>query len=215
MKWFNKLLLITSIITISGCESTYYSTMEALGSHKRDILVDRIENTQQAQQDTQQQFNDALDQFRSVIEFDGGDLQERYNKLNAEFEDSESAAQGITDHIDSVERVADALFEEWTEELTLYTSTTLRRDAQSKLTATQKQYEKMIKSMRKAESSTAPVLDSMRDQVLYLKHSLNAKAIASMKGELTTISAEVNNLITEMQKSIDEANRFINKIKTP
>jgi len=215
MKWLNKLLLMTTIITISGCSSTYYSAMEALGSHKRDILVDRIENTQEAQQDTQEQFKDALAQFRSVVEFDGGDLQDRYNKLNAEFEDSESAVQDITDHIDSVERVAEALFEEWSEELNLYTSTRLRREGQSKLTATQKQYEKMIKSMRKAESSTEPVLNSMRDQVLYLKHSLNAQAIASMKGELTTISADINNLIAEMQKSIDEANLFINKIKTP
>lgn len=202
-------------MTISGCTSTYYSTMEALGSHKRDILVDRIENTLEAQEDTQEQFKDALEQFRSVVEFDGGDLQERYNKLNAEFEDSESAAKDITDHIDSVESVAQALFEEWTEELNLYTSATLRREGQAKLTETQKQYAKMMQSMRKAESSTKPVLDSMRDQVLYLKHSLNAQAIASMKGELTTISADINSLISEMQKSIDEANRFINKIKTP
>jgi len=215
MNGLKKLLLITAVITISGCESTYYSTMEALGSHKRDILVDRIENTQEAQEDTQQQFKDALEQFRSVVEFDGGDLQDKYDKLNTEFEDSESAVQAITDRIDSVERVAEALFEEWSDELNLYTSTTLRSAAQSKLTATQKQYEKMIKSMRKAESSTEPVLNSMRDQVLYLKHSLNAKAIASMKGELTTISSNINSLITEMQKSIDEANRFINEIKTP
>jgi len=214
MKWLQKLLLITTIIMISGCESTYYSTMEALGSHKRDILVDRIENTQEAQQESQQQFKDALDQFRSVVEFDGGDLQDRYNKLNSEFEDSEAAVQEITDHIDSVESVAEALFEEWSEELTLYTSSNLRRAAQAKLSATEKQYEKMIKSMRKAESSTKPVLDSMRDQVLYLKHSLNAQAIASMKGELSTISTDINNLISEMQKSIDEANRFINEIKT-
>jgi len=189
--------------------------MEALGSHKRDILVDRIENTQEAQEDTQEQFKDALDQFRSVVEFDGGDLQDRYNKLNAEFEDSESAAQDISEHIDSVENVAEALFEEWTEELNLYTNTKLRNQAKSQLATTQKQYEKMLKSMRKAESSTEPVLNSMRDQVLYLKHSLNAQAIASMKGELTTISADINNLISEMQKSIDEANLFINKIKTP
>jgi len=215
MKFLKKLLLISTIITLSGCSSTYYSTMEALGSHKRDILVDRIENTQEAQQETQEQFKDALAQFRSVVEFDGGDLQDRYEQLNAEFEDSESAAQDISDHIDSVENVAEALFEEWTKELTLYTNTKLRREAKSQLVATQKQYEKMMKSMHKAESSTKPVLDSMRDQVLYLKHSLNAKAIASMKGELTTISADINSLITEMQKSIDEANRFINEIKTP
>jgi sugar-specific transcriptional regulator TrmB len=187
--------------------------MESIGSHKRDILVDRIEDTQEAQQDTQEQFKDALEQYRSIVQFDGGDLQSMYNKLNSEFEDSESAAQGITDHIDSVENVAEDLFAEWNEELKLYTSSSLRREMQSKLTSTKREYSQMLAAMRKAEKSTVPVLNSMRDQVLYLKHSLNARAIASIKGELAAIDSDVSRLIANMQKSIDESNRFIAKIK--
>ena len=198
---------------LAACESTYYSAMEKIGSHKRDILVDRIEDTQEAQEDTQQQFKDALEQYRSIVQFDGGNLQSMYNKLNSEFEDSESAAQGITDHIDSVENVAQALFTEWNEELKLYTSSSLRREMQSKLTTTKREYSQMLAAMRKAEKSTVPVLNSMRDQVLYLKHSLNARAIASIKGELAAIDSDVSRLIANMQKSIDESNRFIAKIK--
>lgn len=187
--------------------------MESIGSHKRDILVDRIEDTQEAQEDTQQQFKDALERYRSIVQFDGGDLQSMYNKLNSEFEDSESAAQGITDHIDSVENVAEDLFAEWNEELKLYTSASLRREMQSKLTTTKREYSQMLAAMRKAEKSTVSVLNSMRDQVLYLKHSLNARAIASIKGELAAIDSDVSRLIANMQKSIDESNRFIAKIK--
>ena len=214
MKMISQLPAILLILLLSGCESTYYSAMEKLGSHKRDILVDRIEETQEAQQDTQQQFKDALEQYQSVVQFDGGDLQKMYNQLNSEFEDSESAAEDIKEHIDSVEDVAEDLFEEWETELTLYTSASLRREGQNKLTATKRQYAQMLKAMRKAESSTKPVLDSMRDQVLYLKHSLNAKAIASIQGELASINADVSRLIADMQTSIDEANRFIEQIKT-
>ncbi len=208
-----KLAAISFTLVLVGCESTYYSAMESLGSHKREILVDRIEDTQEAQEDTQEQFKDALEQYRSVVQFDGGDLQTMYDKLNSEFEDSEEAAQAITDHIDSVENVAEDLFAEWEQELDLYSSAKLRREMQSKLTTTKREYSQMLKAMRKAEASTKPVLDSMRDQVLYLKHSLNARAIASIKGELATIDAEVNKLIAQMQSSIDESNRFIAKIK--
>ncbi len=213
MKLLHKIFVLLAVVALAGCESTYYSAMEKLGSHKRDILVDRIEDTQEAQEDTQQQFKDALEQYRSVVEFDGGDLQEMYNKLNAEFEDSEAAAADITDHINSVENVAEDLFDEWSAELELYTSSSLRREGQSKLNATKRQYSQMLSAMRKAERSTKPVLDSMRDQVLYLKHSLNARAIASIKGELSTINSNVSRLIADMQKSIDEANRFIANIK--
>jgi hypothetical protein len=213
MKLLKTGLAIAAVVLLLGCESTYYSAMESIGSHKRDILVDRIEDTQEAQEDTQEQFKDALEQYRLIVQFDGGDLQSMYNQLNSEFEDSESAAQGITDHIDSVEKVANALFSEWNDELKLYTSSSLRREMQSKLTSTKREYSQMLTAMRKAEKSTVPVLNSMRDQVLYLKHSLNARAIASIKGELAGIDSDVSQLIANMQKSIDESNRFIANIK--
>ena len=205
--------MIAAVVLLAACESTYYSAMEKIGSHKRDILVDRIEDTQEAQEDTQQQFKDALEQYRSIVQFDGGNLQSMYNKLNSEFEDSESAAQGITDHIDSVENVAEDLFAEWNQELKLYTSSSLRREMQSRLTSTKREYSQMLAAMRKAEKSTVPVLNSMRYQVLYLNNSLNIRAIASIKGELAAIDSDVSRLIANMQKSIDESNRFIEKIK--
>ncbi len=41
-----KLLIAILVLTLalaSGCQSTYYGFMEKMGSHKRDILVDRVE----------------------------------------------------------------------------------------------------------------------------------------------------------------------------
>jgi hypothetical protein len=67
--------------------------------------------------------------------------------------------------------------------------------------------------MKKAEKSLDPALTAMHDQVLYLKHNLNARAIASLKGELKTIDANVSTLLANMQRSIDESDRFIAKLK--
>ena len=110
------LIISTCLLLLSSCESTYYDTMEKLGVHKRDILIDRIEEAQDAQQEGQQQFKDALEQFRSVVNFDGGALEEVYNRLNSEYEDSVAAAETINERIDAVESVADALFHEWNTE---------------------------------------------------------------------------------------------------
>jgi hypothetical protein len=45
MKLIKNGLVIAAVVLLVGCESTYYSAMESIGSHKRDILVDRIEDT--------------------------------------------------------------------------------------------------------------------------------------------------------------------------
>ncbi len=208
-----KIVLVALLLILVGCETAYYNAWEKVGIHKRDILVDRIEDTQEAQEETQEQFKDALAQYRAVVNFEGGDLEKIYNKLNAEYEDSVQAAEAISVHIDSVEDVAEDLFEEWEDELAQIKSRTLREDSARKLHDTRYKYQQMVKSMRKAEKSVHPVLSTLRDQVLYLKHNLNARAISALKGELTTINSDVNRLILEMQKSIDEANLFIDRIK--
>lgn len=176
--------------------------------------MDRIEDTQEAQEKTQEQFKDALEQYKAVVNFDGGDLEKPYNKLNAEYEDSEQAAKAISVYIDSVEDVAEDLFEEWEDELAQIQNRTLRDDSAKKLHDTRYKYQQMVKSMRKAEKSVHPILTILRDQVLYLKHNLNARAISVLKAELSTMNREVKRLIFDMQKSIDEANLFIDRIKT-
>ena len=175
--------------------------------------MDRIEDTQQAQQDAQEEFKDALEQYRSVINFDGGDLEKLYNKLSAEYEDSEAAAKAISQHIESVENVAQDLFDEWQREIGEIQSANLRNDSARKLRETKARYKQLIATMRSAERSVYPVLTTLKDQVLYLKHNLNARAISSLKGELRSIDADVNRLIGQMQRSIDEANSFIERLK--
>lgn len=206
-------LLCAGMLLLAGCESAYYGAWEKLGVHKRDILVDRIEDTQKAQENTQEQFQDALEKYRSVVNFDGGNLEKLYSQLKGEFEDSEAAAAKITSRINSVENVAEDLFDEWETELGSYTSDRLRRDSAAKLRDTRGQYKRLLATMRRAEKSVQPVLNTLRDQTLYLKHNLNARAIDSLKGELKNIDSDVGYLIKQMQTSIDQANEFINRIK--
>lgn len=208
-----KLLLLVGAIFLAGCESAYYDALESIGIPKRDVLIDRIESAQEAQEEGQQQFKDALEQFQAVVNFDGGELQDVYEKLNDEYEDSVSAAENISSRIDSVESVANALFDEWRDELDEFSNDRYRRDSQRQLEATERRYNRLLSSMRKAESSVEPVLTSLKDNVLYLKHNLNARAIASLKGELGNVNQDVEALIASMQSAIDESNAFISELR--
>lgn len=207
------ILIAGSLALLAGCETAYLATMEKAGFHKRDILVDRIEDTQKAQQEGQQQFKDALAQFKSVVSINGGELEAVYEKLNDEYEDSEAAANEIHGRIAKVESVSEALFDEWQDEIEQYSNASMKRDSTAKLKQTRQEYSRLISAMKKAEKSLDPALTAMHDQVLYLKHNLNARAIASLKGELKTIDANISTLLTNMQRSIDESDKFIAKLK--
>ena len=204
---------VLSAILLSGCQTVYYDTMEKFGQHKRDILVDRIENARDSQEEAKVQFNSALEEFSAVLKFKGGSLEDKYKKMDGIYKESKSKAENVQDRIASVERVAEALFEEWETELAEYTDTKLRRSSSAKLSQTKKKYGKLIKAMKKAEGKIQPVLSAFKNQVLFLKHNLNAKAISSLQSELVSIETDVAKLIKEMEIAIAEANTFLKTIE--
>jgi len=197
---------------MTGCQSAYYAAMEKVGIHKRDILADRVQEAGDAQQQAQQQFKDALSHFRAVVHLDDSELEARYDELSAQYDASKAAADNVSRRIDAVQDVAEALFDEWQGELDQYSSAKLRATSAKTLADTKARYKKLLAAMRKAEAKMPPVLAKFHDQVLFLKHNLNAQAIGALKGELGNIEKQVNGLVEEMQKSIDESQRFIQQL---
>ncbi|MBL1264039.1 DUF2959 domain-containing protein [Candidatus Methylomicrobium oryzae] len=202
-------LLFPLLFSLSACSGLYYSGLEKIGIPKREVMVHRVEKARDTQEETKEQFKSALDQFRAVTRFQGGDLEATYDRLNGEYEASAKKAEEVRYRIREIEDVSDALFNEWKNEITQYSNASLKRSSQAKLRDTKTQYRQLINAMKNAEAKIEPVLTVFRDQVMFLKHNLNAQAIASLKTELGSINNDVSNLIAAMERSINEANAFI------
>lgn len=198
---------------VTACSSTYYGAMEKVGVHKRDILVDRVEAGRDSQADAQKQFQSALEQFDSIVKLEETDLKKAYDKLNKEYEKSKGAADEVSSRIDKIESVADALFKEWKAELKQYENKSLRRSSEEQLKATKKCYNEMLASMKTAEKSMEPVLKIFHDNVLFLKHNLNAQAIGSLQSEFANLEGQIDELIKSMNVAIASSNQFLADIK--
>lgn len=189
---------------------------EAFGYAKREQLVDKVLAARDSQTEAKKQFETALQQFLAVTGTgtspDVKELEARYEKLRAEYERSETRAKAVTGKIEGVETVAGALFSEWRTELSQYSSDTMRRASEKQLDDTVRQYDRLIGAMKNAESKMPPVLAAFKDQVLFLKHNLNARAIASLQGTSAQIQSDVAGLVREMEASIAEANAFIEQV---
>lgn len=207
-----RLLPLALLLVLAGCSSTYYNAMEKIGVPKREILVNRVDETRQSQTKAKEQFASALEHFLAVTKVDGGDLKEKYDDLSTELKHSESRAKEVHDRIAAVEDVADALFTEWKTELGQYANDSLRKESLRELDATRRRYDTLIRLMHRAADRMDPVLDTFRDQVLFLKHNLNARAIASLDTTSQTLNADVTRLIADMEASIREAESFIKNL---
>jgi Skp family chaperone for outer membrane proteins len=211
----NHLLALSLALLLfeTSCATTrkaYYNTWEKFGYAKRERLVDNVKDARQEQVDAKKQFATTLEQFRSVVNFQGGDLEKVYNKLNKEYQRSESEATAVKDKIQSVKNVASALFTEWKGEINeIKDDPSLQQKSRALYDTTQQNYNDLIQRMDSAARSMDPVLQKFKNRVLYIKSNLNAAAISSLKGEEVELSGDIDRLIKEMQASIDEADRFI------
>ncbi|MAN45671.1 MAG: DUF2959 domain-containing protein [Alphaproteobacteria bacterium] len=198
--------------SVAGCSTAYYGAMEQFGYQKRDLLVSRVNEAAAAQEEAKVEFNDALEAFRSVVALDGGELEASYDRLSKTYDQAEDKAQKVRDRIKSMKGVSRDLFVEWRKELEEYSDPELRRVSAQQLEDTRERYGVLVQKMDRAAESMDPVLAVFHDRVLFLKHNLNARAIAALSNETRDIETDVAELIAEMERSIAEADAFIQEM---
>jgi hypothetical protein len=211
--WFPALLVCLLALT-GGCRSTVYSAYEKFGVYKRDLLKKDVIAARDEQKAASQQFKDALTQLKELYGFSGGNLEKNYNSLQSEYDDCAAKAADVHKRIEKVETVAGDLFAEWEKEIREISTASLAESSRRKLQATKERYSSLHDALKDAERSMTPVLTQLHDQVLYLKHNLNAEAIASLKGEALNIQTDISKLITQMNAAIAKADEFVKTLQT-
>lgn len=209
------LLPAIAVLFLSSCSTVYYGAMEKVGVHKRDIMISRVKKARSSEQKAKQVFNSALDEFISVTDYKGGDLEKQYNKVNKAYLSAEKQAADVKSRHDDVASVSKALFREWKKEIKQYESPEFKAESTRQLKAAKQRYTRLMAAMRRAEKSLDPVLRKFRDHTLFLKHNLNSRAIASLEGQVRTTRIEVSRLIKEMEAAIAEADTFIRQLEKP
>jgi DNA repair exonuclease SbcCD ATPase subunit len=208
------LLLASPLAALPGCSSAGIAMREQLGYAKREQLVDRVEEARDAQDAAKKQFASALEEFQSLVGGKPSELDATYKKLKAQSDRAASRAETVSSRIKSVEAVSGALFKEWQGELAQYKSADMKAKSEALLQTTKDQYTRLIGSMKGAEAKMQPVLDAFNERVLFLKHNLNAQAVASLRDEAGRIEGDVSALVKELEAAINEANDFISKMGT-
>ena len=125
-------MLLTTSLGLSACDTAYIAAMDKIGYAKRDILSSRVKSARDAQEDVKTDIQNALEQFGKVVAYQGGDLEATYKTLDGALQRSEDSAEIVRKRIRDVESVADALFSEWANELEQYTSADLRRRSEAR-----------------------------------------------------------------------------------
>jgi hypothetical protein len=207
--------IVLSALLLNGCTSAYYKTMEKFGKEKRDILVQRVKDSKRDQEQTKEQLKTTMETFQELTGFKGGDLEKSYKKLNSEYERAEGQANKLRDRIKSIDQVSNDLFAEWQKEIDEMGNANLKSRSAGMLRDAKERQAIYMKAMHKTENQMTPVLTAFHDQVLFLKHNLNARAIGSLKGTAANINTNVSAVMKSIDISMLEADKLIASLSTP
>jgi hypothetical protein len=207
------LVLLTFLL--SGCSSTYYKAMRTLGKEKRDILVQRIKDARKDQDQTKEQLKTTMESFQALTGFQGRSLEKSYKRLNSDYESANAQAGKLHDKIESIDKVSNDLFKEWQGEINQMGNAKLKQQSTVLLRNAKTRQAAYMRAMHKTEDQIEPVLKAFRDQVLFLKHNLNSRAIGSLKGTSTALQGDVADLIQSIDASSQEADKLISSLATP
>lgn len=198
---------------LTGCSSVYNATMEhVFGYEKRELLKKSVAALQEEQKDAQAEFTDALTQLKALYGFDGGELESFYGKVKTSHERCERQAREVQSRIEKMEKIARSMFAEWESELQEYRNANLAAASRAQLQQTRERYTQLSQTVRAAEAAMQPVLGQLKDNVLFLKHNLNASAIGALQGEAAGIQQQIEELLRQMNASITESDRFIQSL---
>jgi len=198
-----------ALVLLGGCTSSYYKAMKTFGKEKRDILVSRVKDSKKDQLQAKEQIKTTMESFQALTGFQGGSLEKNYKKLNGEYEKAADSAQKLHNRIDSIDQVSGDLFKEWQSEIDGMENKKLKAQSAVLLKQSRLSEAGYVKSMRQTEARMTPVITAFRDQVTFLKHNLNARAIGSLKGTSAKMSTDVDVLMVSLDGSMAQADALI------
>jgi hypothetical protein len=190
-----------------------YSGYEMVGIEKRDLLKRDISAAREDQKEASETFRDALTQLRTLYSMPESQLSRQYDGLRSSYEESDERAKDVRSSRAKMETVAQDLFKEWESEVKQIQTAELKSQSRSRLRESRARFAELDRSLISAERKMEPVLTKLKDHVLYLKHNLNAESLASLKTEHDRIGGDIESLIRDMNRSIDQADAFIKTLR--
>ncbi|WP_162179873.1 DUF2959 family protein [Bryobacter aggregatus] len=204
-----RLFFILVMVALSSCTQLYYKAQEKLGNEKRDILVSRIKKEREDQEKAKEQYRTTLEAFQAATGFQGGKTEDVYKKLKKEYDEAAERTKKVSERIASIEQVSGDMFKEWEKEISMVQNADLRSKSRVLLRDTRQRYSDLLRRMKAIEAKAKPVMKAFEDQVLFIKHTLNAEAISSLKTNVAKMDAEVQGLIRDIEAATKEADNFI------
>jgi len=178
------------------------------GVKQAENLVKKTEASAKAITEAREQIKTTLDGYNALIEGNVEDTKKAYGNLQKEMDRSDDRAEDVGKRIDEMNVEADKYFADWTRSLDGISSPDLRARSEERMKDARSRYDQILATTGKAGDMFASFIQNLRDQVTYLGHDLNPRALASLEGDATKLNTAAESFFGKIDSAIDEATSY-------
>lgn len=181
-----------------------------------DTLVSWVERVYVESEMARQEVQLTLSRLQALAsgKFEGRPT-EAYQAFKAAATRARTQAEKLEATVRPMKRTAIPVFEQWTDDLGDFHSSSMRRRSADRLDAARARYDAIIRAVGPAQSNYERFNAGMKDHELFLGHDLNATAIASVKDDVRAMVVLAQELDSHFARCLATTKEYIDATAQP
>lgn len=192
-----------------GCQRAYYDAMEAMGTEKREILVDRTEDLRDALYAVRSEYSVAVERLATIVQPDALDAEQRFSQAEVLVDACRERSDTLQSALEQTDDIANTLFEDWIVMTREQADAGMRDASQKRLDDLRTSYRAMMRPARSAADRVLPVLRTFEAHVQHLKLHMDDASAATVRAELDRVQPDVTALMGQLEEAVQGTNSFL------
>jgi len=167
----------------------------------------------QAVGEAKQQIQATLGNYSELLGKSATEMKDSYKKLQKNVKEMNEKTDDARERVAKMQETGQTYFAGRAAGIKKIQDPTLQAQAQERLTASQKEFEGVLTSLRSARDSFDPVRKDLTDQIKYLESDLSPSGTASLKPQAEKTKSSASVLFGKADEAIKTANTYFNGLR--
>ena len=157
---------------------------------------------------TRDQLQATVNALNALVKQKKGDLQPTYKAYTSEVLQTHAAADWTASRISSMQNASKEYFGGWQTEVASITNESLRKNAQKRLDAVRKSYDKSLTSLKEASEKFKPFLSDLDDIQKTLANDVTPGGVKSVRRTVDSANWNMKKVRSSVADAIEELERM-------
>lgn len=201
------------LFTVVSLSLAAWVVAQTEGIKETEKFVKAGRTTSQSVAEGRLKTKNALDAYNLLVQGNSTDMKGDYKKLLKTQKVMNDQVADVRKVIADMEKQAAVYFTSRSRAVEQIQDTDLRDKAKSRIGESQKEYDKVMASLKEGGEALTPFAQDLSDQIKYLGAELTPSAVASLQPQATKLNERGSTLLAQVDTAVATANNYFGTLR--